>query len=164
MGWSRVRSAVVITCSTRAASGVYSDRSGPILVEALREWGFATGDPVLVADGDAVGHALRTALQAEPALILTTGGTGLNPTDSTPEQTAPLLDRQIPGIPEALRAPGVAAGIPGAMLSRGLAGVAGTTLVINLPGSTGGVRDALDVLRPVLDHAIDQLHGGDHRA
>lgn len=154
--------AVVITCSTRAASGVYNDTSGELLANALRTWGFRVADPVVVPDGPPVGEALRAALAAEADLVLTTGGTGLNPTDRTPEETAPLLDRLVSGIPEALRAPGVAKGIPGAMLSRGLAGVAGRTLVINLPGSSGGVKDALAVLEPVIAHALDQIRGGDH--
>ncbi|WP_431842836.1 MogA/MoaB family molybdenum cofactor biosynthesis protein [Calidifontibacter indicus] len=154
--------AVVITCSTRAASGVYPDTSGQLLASALREWGFAVAEPVVVADGAPVGEALRAALASGVDLALTTGGTGLNPTDRTPEETAPLLDRLVPGIPEALRAPGVAKGIPGAMLSRGVAGVADRTLVINLPGSSGGVKDALAVLAPVIAHALDQIRGGDH--
>ncbi len=154
--------AVVITCSTRAASGVYPDGSGQLLANALREWGFRVAEPVVVADGAPVGEALRAALAEKVDLVVTTGGTGLNPTDRTPEETAPLLDLVIPGIPQALRAPGVAKGIPGAMLSRGLAGVAGSTLVINLPGSSGGVKDALTVLQPVIAHALDQIRGGDH--
>ncbi|GAB3588419.1 MogA/MoaB family molybdenum cofactor biosynthesis protein [Calidifontibacter terrae] len=154
--------AVVITCSTRAAAGSYEDRSGPILVEALRGWGFAVGDAVVVPDGLEVGRALQAALALAPAVVLTTGGTGLAPSDMTPEQTAPLLDRQVPGIAEAIRAAGVARGVPAAMLSRGVAGLAGDTLVINLPGSTGGARDAVAVLEPVLAHALDQVRGGDH--
>ncbi|WP_345770862.1 MogA/MoaB family molybdenum cofactor biosynthesis protein [Yimella sp. NH-Cas1] len=158
-----MRRAVVITASTRAAAGVYDDRSGPIAAQALRQWGFHVDEPVVVADGPAVGEALRAAISSGADLVLTTGGTGLSPTDSTPEQTSPLLDRQVPGIPEALRAAGVANGVAGAILSRGLAGVAGRTLVVNLPGSTGGVRDAIDVLHPVVEHALDQIAGGDHR-
>lgn len=157
-----MREAVVITCSTRAASGEYLDRSGPYLVNALREWGFHVDDAMVVADGPEVAAALEAAVRAAPSLVLTTGGTGLNPTDRTPEQTRPLLDRLIPGIPEALRSAGVVAGVPSAILSRGLAGVAGRTLVINLPGSLGGVRDAVKVLADVVPHAIDQLAGGDH--
>lgn len=152
----------VITCSTRAASGVYADRSGPLLVAALREWGFEVADPVVVPDGPEVLAALRAAVEEGVSLLLTTGGTGLSPTDGTAEATAEVLDRPAPGIAEAVRAAGVAAGVPTAMLSRGLAGVAGRTLVVNLPGSTGGARDALAVLEPVVWHAISQLAGGDH--
>lgn len=154
--------AVVITCSTRAAAGVYPDRGGPLVVTALREWGFEVGDPLVVPDGATVGQALAAALVGEPAVVLTTGGTGLSPTDHTPEQTLPLLDRLVPGIAEAVRAAGVSAGIPTAMLSRGVAGMSGQTLVVNLPGSPGGVRDALAVLGPVITHAVDQAAGGDH--
>ena len=154
--------AVVITCSTRAATGVYPDRGGPLVVEALRQWGFEVGDPIVVPDGPEVGAALVGALATGPDLVVTTGGTGLSPTDGTPEATRALLDREVPGIAEALRAAGVAKGVPTAMLSRGVAGVAGRTLVVNLPGSTGGVRDALEVLEPVVPHAISQIRGGDH--
>lgn len=154
--------AVVVVASTRAADGTYEDRTGPVLVAALAEWGYAVTGPVVVEDGDPVGAALRTAVASRPAVVLTTGGTGIAPTDVTPEQTEPLLDRHLPGIPEAIRAAGLAAGVAPAVLSRGLAGVAGSTLVVNLPGSRGGVRDALGILRGVLEHALDQLGGGDH--
>ena len=154
--------AVVITCSTRASSGVYPDRGGPLIVEALRRQGFEVDDATVVPDGPAVVEALRAALGAQPALVVTTGGTGLSPTDGTPEATRAILDREVPGIGEAIRHAGVAGGVPTAMLSRGVAGVAGETLVVNLPGSTGGVRDALAVLEPVLHHALSQIAGGDH--
>ena len=161
-GFGAGRRAVVVTASTRAANGTYADRSGPVIVDRLRTWGFAVGDPVVVPDGDELGLALRDALASEPDLVLTTGGTGLTPTDWTPEQTLPLLDRLVPGVAEAIRAAGVAKGVPTAMLSRGLAGVAGRTFVANLPGSRGGVADALDVLEPVLGHALAQIPGSDH--
>lgn len=154
--------AVVITCSTRAATGVYPDRGGPLLVEALRSWGFECDDPVVVPDGPLVESALRDAVTIGAAVALTTGGTGLSPTDGTPEATRSVIDHEVPGIAEAIRVAGVAQGIPTAMLSRGIAGVAGRTLIVNVPGSTGGVQDALRVLEPVLAHAVSQLAGGDH--
>jgi molybdenum cofactor synthesis domain-containing protein len=155
-------SAVVVTCSTRAATGVYPDRSGPIIVEALRGWGLVVGEAVVVADGPDVEVALRAAISTGAALVVTTGGTGLTPTDGTPEATRRVVDRLVPGIAEAIRAAGVQAGIPSAMLSRGVSGLAGRTLVVNLPGSTGGVRDGLAVLEPVVAHAFSQIQGGDH--
>ena len=154
--------AVVITCSTRAATGVYPDRGGPLLVEAVRAWGFSCGEPVVVPDGPLVEAALREAVASGAALVVTTGGTGLTPTDGTPEATRAVIDREVPGIAEAIRAAGVSAGVPTAMLSRGVAGLAGHTLVINVPGSTGGVRDAIAVIEPVVTHAVSQVAGGDH--
>ncbi|MCA1781839.1 MAG: molybdenum cofactor biosynthesis protein B [Dermatophilaceae bacterium] len=154
--------AVVITCSTRAAKGVYPDRGGPFLVEALRSWGFQCEDPVVVPDGPLVEAALRDAVATGAAVVLTTGGTGLTPTDGTPEATRVVIDTEVPGIAEAIRVAGVAQGIPTAMLSRGIAGLAGRTLVVNVPGSSGGVKDAIRVLGPVLAHAVSQIGGGDH--
>jgi molybdenum cofactor synthesis domain-containing protein len=117
---------------------------------------------VVVADGEPVEAVLRSAIGEGYDVVVTTGGTGLTPGDLTPEMTRRVLEREIPGIAEALRSAGAAAGVPSAILSRGLAGTAGRTLVVNLPGSTGGVRDGVAVLAPVLGHAISQINGGDH--
>ncbi|HEY6742978.1 MAG TPA: molybdopterin-binding protein [Lapillicoccus sp.] len=157
------RRAVVICASTRAATGVYPDRTGPLVVDALRGWGYDVEDATVVPDGEPVAEALGVVLAGAPALVLTTGGTGISPTDSTPEMTRRHLDREVPGVAEAIRAAGVAQGVPTAMLSRGVAGVAGRSLVVNLPGSAGGVQDALAVLADVVGHAVDQIEGGDHR-
>lgn len=156
------RTAVVVTASNRAAAGVYADRGGPLIVGWLRERGFDAPDPVVVPDGEPVGDALRAAVTKGVDVVITTGGTGISPTDATPDVTRAVLDYEVPGLADAIRAAG-APTVPTAVLSRGLAGVAGRTLVVNLPGSTGGVRDGLSVLAGVLDHAVDQLRGGDHR-
>ncbi|RNM12246.1 MogA/MoaB family molybdenum cofactor biosynthesis protein [Nocardioides pocheonensis] len=154
--------AAVVVASNRAAAGVYADTTGPLIVEALRHDGWEVGEPVVVPDGDPVADAIREAVAAGARVVLTTGGTGLTPTDRTPEATRSLLDREVPGIAEAIRARGVAQGVATAMLSRGVAGVVGSTLVVNLPGSSGGVRDGLAVVVPVLRHAAEQLLGSDH--
>ncbi|OAT69786.1 molybdenum cofactor biosynthesis protein [Mycobacteroides immunogenum] len=154
-----LRSARVIVASTRAASGQYPDKTGPIIAEWLGAQGFRVEELAVVPDGDAVGDAIRAALGV--SLVITTGGTGLSPTDATPEQTTALLDYQIPGLSDAIRRSGLPA-VPTSILSRGVCGVAGRTLVVNLPGSTGGVRDGLAVLGGVLNHALDQIAGGDH--
>ncbi|MGW5363910.1 MogA/MoaB family molybdenum cofactor biosynthesis protein [Actinopolymorpha pittospori] len=151
-----------MTVSNRASAGVYADRAGPILADGLRALGFDVDGPEVVPDGEPVGVALRNAVAQGYEVVLTTGGTGLNPSDRTPEMTRPVLDREVPGLAEAIRAYGLGHGVPAASLSRGLAGVAGSTLVVNLPGSTGGARDGMAVLAPVLVHAVDQIHGGDH--
>lgn len=154
--------AVVVVASNRAAAGVYADETGPIIAAALAEAGWQVGEPVVAPDGEPVGEAIRAAVAEGALLVLTTGGTGLTPTDRTPEVTRALLDREVPGIAEAIRAHGVAQGVPSAMLSRGLAGVCGAALVVNLPGSRGGVRDGLAVVLPVLRHAVEQIAGSDH--
>ena len=154
--------ALAVTVSNRAAAGVYEDRSGPVLAGLLAEAGCQVDGPLVVPDGEPVETALRQAPGGGYDVIVTTGGTGLTPGDLTPEMTRRVLDREIPGIAEAIRAAGVANGIPSAMLSRGLAGLAGQVLIVNLPGSSGGVRDGMAVLGPVLSHAVDQARGGDH--
>jgi molybdenum cofactor synthesis domain-containing protein len=154
--------ALAVTVSNRAAAGIYADKSGPVLADLLRAAGCAVDGPVVVADGAPVGTALQDAVNAGYDVVVTTGGTGLTLGDLTPEMTRLVLDREIPGISEAIRAAGVAAGVPSAALSRGVAGTASRTLIVNLPGSTGGVRDGMAVLRDLLAHAVDQIGGGDH--
>jgi molybdenum cofactor synthesis domain-containing protein len=154
--------AVVITASNRAAAGVYEDRSGPVIVSWLAARGFSVSEAVVVPDGDPVEKALADAVSSGADLVLTTGGTGINPTDRTPEATRAVIDYEVPGLADVIRMSGWPR-VPGSVLSRGVAGVAGRTLIVNLPGSTGGVRDGLDVLGTVVEHALDQLRGGDHR-
>jgi molybdenum cofactor synthesis domain-containing protein len=154
--------ATVISASNRAAAGVYEDTTGPLIVEALACLGFEVTGPVVVPDGQPVADAIAGALASGSRAVLTTGGTGLTPTDLTPEVTRPLLDREVPGIAEAIRAYGAAQGVPTAALSRGVAGIAGDALVVNLPGSRGGVKDGLAVVVPLLQHAVEQITGSDH--
>ncbi|OEV12325.1 MogA/MoaB family molybdenum cofactor biosynthesis protein [Streptomyces nanshensis] len=153
--------ALAVTASNRAAEGVYSDTGGPLLVEGLTSMGFEVEGPSVVRDGEPVAEVLAAAVAAGYDVVLTTGGTGVAPTDLTPEMTRRVLDYEIPGIPEAIRAEG-SAKVPTAALSRGVAGVSGSTLIVNLPGSSGGVRDGLAVLGRLLVHAVDQVRGGDH--
>ena len=158
------RRARVVTVSDRSSRGERPDTGGPLLAGLLADLGLEVGEVVLVPDeADAVQDALRAAAAQAYDLVVTTGGTGLAPRDVTPEATAPLLDRRVPGLEEALRGRG-AATVPTAVLSRGLVGTLGRTLVVNLPGSTGGVRDGVAVLAPVLEHALAQLRGGDDHA
>jgi molybdenum cofactor synthesis domain-containing protein len=154
--------AVVVTASNRAAAGVYPDRSGQALAEGLRALGFTVDGPhVRPDDLDQLEQVLREAVASGADVVLTTGGTGLSPTDVTPEATRAVLEREAPGIAEAVRRAGEHK-VPTSVLSRGTAGVAGRTLIVNLPGSTGGVRDGLAVLGPLLPHVVSQLRGGDH--
>jgi cyclic pyranopterin phosphate synthase len=149
----------VVTVSDRAAAGVYPDRSGPLAAATLADLGFAVDEVVVVPDErETIADSVRRAVADGVELVVTTGGTGLAARDVTPEATRTVLDREVPGLTEALRSAGARA-VPTAVLSRGLAGVRGRALVVNLPGSTGGVRDGLAVLGPVVGHALAQLRG-----
>jgi molybdenum cofactor synthesis domain-containing protein len=155
--------ALVVTASNRAYAGVYEDRSGQTLADGLSALGFDVEGPhVRPDDVDELQAVLRAAVDGRFDVVLTTGGTGLSPTDVTPEATRAVLEREAAGIAEAVRRYGAEHGVPTSVLSRGLAGTAGRTLIVNLPGSTGGVRDGLAVLGPLLPHVVAQLRGGDH--
>lgn len=155
--------AAVITVSDRSARGERADASGPIAVVALRDAGFDCDDAAIIPDGaDSVEATLRETLQRGTRIIITTGGTGISPRDRTPEGTARVLDRELPGIAEELRRRATAEK-PGGMLSRGLAGIAGTAIIVNLPGSTAAVTDGMRLVLEVAHHALGQLEGEDHR-
>lgn len=155
--------AAVITVSDRSSTGEREDRSGPIAVEALRAHGWDVRAAVVPDGADSVADAVRAAIAEGATVVITTGGTGIGPRDRTPEGTRQVIDREVPGISQVLIADGLTA-TPHAVLSRGIAGVVDEppALVVNLPGSTGGVRDGVRVLIPLLDHAVAQLSGQDH--
>jgi molybdenum cofactor synthesis domain-containing protein len=156
-----MRTGRVVIASTRAAAGVYEDRTGPIIVDWLTQRGVETPAPVVVADGIGVNHALFAAIGEKADVIITSGGTGISPTDGTADATANIVDYQIPGLADAIRRSGLPH-VPTSVLSRGVCGVRDGTLIVNLPGSPGGVKDGLRVLDDVLEHALDQIHGKDH--
>jgi len=150
-----------VIASTRAAAGVYEDRCGPIIIHWLNQRDITTSPPVVVPDGPGVVNALFAAIGENVDVVITSGGTGISPTDRTADATADIVDYQIPGLADAIRRSGLPH-VPTSVLSRGVCGVRGRTLIVNLPGSTGGVKDGLGVLDNVLEHALDQLSGKDH--
>lgn len=155
------RTARVITVSTRAAAGTYEDTAGPAAVKELSAAGFSVDEVQIVADGEPVADALDQAVAQGIDVVFTCGGTGLSPGDQTPEFTARIVDRQIPGMADYLRAM-VWESVPNAMLSRGIAGIARNTLIINVPGSKKATVESVRLLVPLLPHAVDQIAGGDH--
>ncbi|MEC3957344.1 bifunctional molybdenum cofactor biosynthesis protein MoaC/MoaB [Nocardia sp. CDC153] len=152
------RTAAVVVASTGAAAGTRTDTTGPVLAKWLAEQGFSVRGPLVFADAD-IAYGLSEALSSEPDLIITTGGTGASPTDATPEATLALIDRELPGVADAIRQAGTAK-FPLAALSRGVAGLVGRTVIVNLPGSPGGVKDGVAVLTPILEHLLAQVAGG----
>lgn len=152
----------VLVVSTQAATDSALDRTGPVIAAWLREHGFTVAEPTIVPDGGPIAETISSEVRAGARVVITTGGTGVTPTDRTPEAVGPLLDLELPGIIEEVRRRGLAAAGPTALLSRGVAGIAGGALVVTLPGSRGGVADGLDVLDGLLDHVLAQLHGAGH--
>ena len=157
-----IRTAVVITASNRASAGVYADTSGEILAAGLTKLGYVLKDPIVIPDNiSQIQAAIELSLAGKVDLIVTTGGTGVSPHDVTPEATAPLTKKLLPGIPEAFRAYSRDR-VPTTDLSRGLAGVTGSSLIINLPGSPAGVKDGLVIIERLAGHVHDQIAGVDH--
>ena len=150
--------AAVLTVSDGVSAGVRDDRSGDVLAELLGEEGFEVERRVVADDATQIADAIRALADAGARLVLTTGGTGFAPRDVTPEATRAVIDREAPGLAEAIRADAIAR-TPHALLSRGVAGLLGSTLVVNLPGSPGGCRDGFDVVRPALHHGLELAAG-----
>lgn len=155
---SPARSAVVLVSSTGVAAGTREDTTGPVIARWLTERGFAVRGPLVYPDAR-IAEGLADALTGAPALVLSTGGTGASPTDATPEATLAVLDRELPGVAESIRRRGLEV-TPHAVLSRGVAGLVGRTVVVNMPGSPGGVKDGLAALDPIVDHLLAQVSGG----
>ena len=153
------RQASVVVASTSAAAGIAEDKTGPLISRWLREREFQVVEPLVVADGQPVRDAVQKQLVPGTSVVIVTGGTGVSPDDQAPEMVEPLLDLQLPGIIEAIRRRGEASTAL-SIITRGVAGFAGETFVITLPGSTGGVKDGLAVLDTVLEHLLTQRSGG----